>query len=180
MKKILTLTTLFILTLCMTSCSTDNSSLSDSKNEITKVSSESIGLEETITTEETTTTEIKTKTVTTTTEKKITNTEAETTTTTETTKLTTEPTSFETTKSTKDKPNTTIETTTPEITTTTTTIIYETVESNFVLNTETMKAHTTTCGDVAKMNIENRWDYYGTIEDLQNMGYSPCGHCRPW
>lgn len=53
-------------------------------------------------------------------------------------------------------------------------------ESDYVLNTSTMKAHKPNCRDVEKIAPENRWDYYGTIEDIQSMGYSPCGHCDLW
>ncbi|MBO5103771.1 MAG: DNA-entry nuclease, partial [Ruminococcus sp.] len=53
-------------------------------------------------------------------------------------------------------------------------------ESNYVLNTSTMKAHTPNCRDVDKIAPENRQDYYGTVEDVQAMGYDSCGHCNPW
>lgn len=53
-------------------------------------------------------------------------------------------------------------------------------ESDYVLNTSTMKAHYPSCRDVDRMDPENRWDYYGTVEDIQSMGYSSCGHCYPW
>lgn len=53
-------------------------------------------------------------------------------------------------------------------------------ESDYVLNTSTMKAHKTNCRDVGKIDAENRWDYYGTVEDIQSMGYSSCGHCHTW
>lgn len=54
------------------------------------------------------------------------------------------------------------------------------VECDFVLNTSTMKAHYPNCRDVNKIDPENRWDYYGTVEDVQSMGYSSCGHCHTW
>lgn len=54
------------------------------------------------------------------------------------------------------------------------------VECDFVLNTHTMKAHSPKCRDVKKIDDENRWDYYGTVEDVKAMGYSSCGHCHPW
>lgn len=53
-------------------------------------------------------------------------------------------------------------------------------ESDYVLNTSTMKAHYPNCRDVDKIDPENRWDYYGTVEDIQSMGYSSCGHCHAW
>ncbi|MDE5772520.1 MAG: hypothetical protein K2I06_12990, partial [Ruminococcus sp.] len=53
-------------------------------------------------------------------------------------------------------------------------------ESDYVLNTSTMKAHYPNCRDVDKIDPENRLDYYGTVEDVQSMGYSACGHCHTW
>lgn len=51
---------------------------------------------------------------------------------------------------------------------------------NYVLNTNTMKAHTTHCGEVRKIKAENKQEYSGTSEELISYGYSPCGRCKPW
>lgn len=60
--------------------------------------------------------------------------------------------------------------------------ITETVKttSSIVLNTSTMKAHDSECVDVEKIAPENREDYNGTIDELKDMGYSPCEHCKLW
>lgn len=107
-----------------------------------------------------------------------------------------------TTAKTTTKPTTTISTSTTKTTATTTTTTAVTepptpapteppiepptpvepviVESDYVLNTSTMKAHKPRCRDVDKIDYENRYDYYGTVEEIQAWGYGPCGHCHPW
>ncbi len=54
------------------------------------------------------------------------------------------------------------------------------VKVDLVLNTHTMRAHLTTCSSVQDIKPSNRMDYHGTIEDVQNMGYIPCGNCHPF
>lgn len=52
------------------------------------------------------------------------------------------------------------------------------VVKTYVLNTSTMKVHTSTCRDVDKISYEN----YAECDDLQwafDNGYEPCGHCHP-
>ena len=49
----------------------------------------------------------------------------------------------------------------------------------YVLNTATLKIHTSNCRDLSKMDAENRQDYSGSIEDLEAQGYTRCGHCHP-
>jgi DNA-entry nuclease len=51
---------------------------------------------------------------------------------------------------------------------------------DLVLNTNTMRAHLTDCSSIQDIKPENRMDYHGTIEDVQNMGYVPCGNCHPF
>lgn len=51
---------------------------------------------------------------------------------------------------------------------------------SFVLNTNTMKAHTPNCRHVYEINDENKQEYIGTSEELEISGYSPCGRCKPW
>ena len=53
-------------------------------------------------------------------------------------------------------------------------------EVDLVLNMNTKRAHLPTCSSVLDMKPENRWDYHGTIESVQNMGYVPCGNCHPF
>ncbi len=49
----------------------------------------------------------------------------------------------------------------------------------YVFNTKTKKFHSPDCRDVDKIASENRQDFSGSREDAVNMGYSPCGHCKP-
>lgn len=51
---------------------------------------------------------------------------------------------------------------------------------SFILNTNTMKAHTPNCRHVYEINDENKQEYTGTSEELESSGYSPCGRCKPW
>ena len=53
-------------------------------------------------------------------------------------------------------------------------------EVDLVLNTHTMRAQLTTCSSVQDIKPDNRMDYHGTIENVQNMGYIPCGNCHPF
>lgn len=50
---------------------------------------------------------------------------------------------------------------------------------SYMLNTNTKKFHRTTCNDINKMKEENKKLFSGTREEVINMGYSPCGHCKP-
>lgn len=68
------------------------------------------------------------------------------------------------------------ETTTKKQTTTT----ERTIESTYVLNTSTMKAHLPTCNDVKNIKEKNYSEFSGTTDELKDKGYSPCGHCHPW
>jgi len=51
---------------------------------------------------------------------------------------------------------------------------------DYILNTSTMKAHKPSCKYVNNIDDENRKEYNGTEEELQNRGYTPCGHCQAW
>ena len=55
----------------------------------------------------------------------------------------------------------------------------EGVSATYVLNTNTKKFHEVNCGSVVKMKASNRQEYSGTREELLDMGYSPCGNCKP-
>ncbi len=52
-------------------------------------------------------------------------------------------------------------------------------EADYVLNTNSRKFHYPDCESVTEMNQNNRKDYAGTREELLDMGYEPCGTCRP-
>lgn len=52
--------------------------------------------------------------------------------------------------------------------------------ADYVGNKNTLKFHYPTCDSVNEMNPKNRAYYYGvTRQDMINMGYEPCGNCRP-
>jgi DNA-entry nuclease len=52
-------------------------------------------------------------------------------------------------------------------------------EESFVLNTSSKKYHRETCSGVNSMNPQNREDYVGSREELEEQGYEPCGICKP-
>ena len=52
-------------------------------------------------------------------------------------------------------------------------------KQTYILNTNTKKIHRPTCSSVDQMKETNRQTYEGTLEELENMGYSPCKRCNP-
>ena len=48
----------------------------------------------------------------------------------------------------------------------------------FVLNKNTKKYHTLDCPSVNDIKPKNKATYSGTVEDVENMGYSPCKRCH--
>lgn len=49
----------------------------------------------------------------------------------------------------------------------------------YILNTNTKKIHRPTCSSVGQMKEKNKQTYEGTVEKLENMGYTPCKKCNP-
>ena len=49
----------------------------------------------------------------------------------------------------------------------------------YVLNTNTNVFHLPECSYVESMSEENKEVYTGTRTSVEDMGYSPCGHCNP-
>lgn len=47
----------------------------------------------------------------------------------------------------------------------------------FIVNTSTHKFHKPTCGAVKEMKDDHRWDFVGSREELEALGYEPCGLC---
>jgi len=76
--------------------------------------------------------------------------------------------------------NKTAVTTTTANTTTVTQTTTSYAKGSYVLNTNTMKCHKPGCSSVSTIKAKNRWDYSGTIAEIQSMGYSPCQRCYPW
>lgn len=55
----------------------------------------------------------------------------------------------------------------------------ESVENTYVLNTNTMKFHTTDCQYANSMSEANKEIYVGSANDLITAGYDDCGSCKP-
>ena len=49
----------------------------------------------------------------------------------------------------------------------------------YILNKSSKKIHYPSCSSVRKMNKKNRLEFEGTMKELKEMGYVPCGSCRP-
>lgn len=49
----------------------------------------------------------------------------------------------------------------------------------YILNTGTKRIHLPGCSGAISMKKENRKSFTGTKEELEAMGYKPCGSCKP-
>jgi len=56
---------------------------------------------------------------------------------------------------------------------------FENMERDYVLNTSTMRFHLPGCRGVREMSASNRQDFHGTRAEVEAMGYTPCGICKP-
>ncbi len=52
-------------------------------------------------------------------------------------------------------------------------------QSNYILNTNSLKFHSPSCSSVEKIKSENKDTFSGTRDSLIDDGYSPCGICKP-
>jgi DNA-entry nuclease len=52
-------------------------------------------------------------------------------------------------------------------------------EKMYVLNNSSKKVHVENCDYVKKMSEENREDYYGTLDEILENGFTACGSCKP-
>ena len=52
-------------------------------------------------------------------------------------------------------------------------------DKEYILNTNSKKFHNPDCSGVDDMSSKNKEDYYGSREDLIDMGYEPCSRCNP-
>ena len=52
-------------------------------------------------------------------------------------------------------------------------------EDNYVLNTSRKRFHKPDCKSVPTIKPENRQDVTDTRDHLIEMGYKPCGDCKP-
>ena len=55
----------------------------------------------------------------------------------------------------------------------------ETGDPDYVLNTNKKKIHYPWCSSVDQMADKNKEEYWGSIDDLLDMGYTACGSCKP-
>ena len=53
------------------------------------------------------------------------------------------------------------------------------VQTNYILNTNSMKFHKAGCYHATKIKAENRDEFTGGRQQVIDMGYSPCGTCKP-
>ncbi len=53
----------------------------------------------------------------------------------------------------------------------------ETKVREYILNTNSKKIHLPDCSSVSSMAENNKEEYTGTIEELKEKGYQPCGNC---
>ena len=60
-----------------------------------------------------------------------------------------------------------------------TVISNEEPNTTYVLNTNTKKFHYPDCDSVNEMKEKNKQVFNGTREEVIEMGYSPCGKCKP-
>lgn len=52
-------------------------------------------------------------------------------------------------------------------------------DNTYILNNNSRKFHQVTCSSVQDMSESNKKEYTGTRNDLVEMGYEPCGRCKP-
>lgn len=50
---------------------------------------------------------------------------------------------------------------------------------DYILNVKSKKIHLPSCSGVRNMNEKNKKEYHGSIDELKNQGYTPCGTCKP-
>ena len=55
----------------------------------------------------------------------------------------------------------------------------DTVQADYILNTNTKKFHYPICSSVKDMKDKNKQDFHGTRDEVIAKGYSPCGRCKP-
>ena len=53
------------------------------------------------------------------------------------------------------------------------------ISATYVLNTNTRKFHYADCSSAQKISDKNKGYYTGSRTELIQMGYSPCGICKP-
>lgn len=52
-------------------------------------------------------------------------------------------------------------------------------ETTYILNTDSQKFHKPDCSGAQKISANNRKEFTGQRQELIDMGYTPCGTCKP-
>lgn len=52
-------------------------------------------------------------------------------------------------------------------------------KTTYILNTSSKKFHTKECSSIEKLSSDNKKEYRGTREELEEKGYEPCKRCKP-
>lgn len=50
---------------------------------------------------------------------------------------------------------------------------------DYIVNTNTGKFHYSSCSQAGRIKEENKTVIHGTSDELESMGYTPCGKCNP-
>lgn len=50
---------------------------------------------------------------------------------------------------------------------------------DYIVNKNTGKFHYSSCSQADRIKEENKAVIHGTSDELENMGYTPCGKCNP-
>ena len=53
------------------------------------------------------------------------------------------------------------------------------MQTNYILNTNSKKFHLPSCSSVQSIKEENKKSFYGSLDELLEMDYTPCGNCNP-
>ncbi|MBQ1839381.1 MAG: hypothetical protein II127_07165, partial [Ruminococcus sp.] len=51
--------------------------------------------------------------------------------------------------------------------------------TTYILNTNSKKFHRPNCSSVLDLKEKNKLEFVGSREEVIEMGYSPCGRCKP-
>lgn len=58
-------------------------------------------------------------------------------------------------------------------------IVHTQASYDYIVNTNTGKFHYSSCSQAGRIKEENKTVIHGTSDELESMGYTPCGKCNP-
>lgn len=58
-------------------------------------------------------------------------------------------------------------------------IVHTQASYDYIVNTNTGKFHYGSCSQAGRIKEENKAVIHGTSDELESMGYTPCGKCNP-